>query len=148
MQLLLNLPSSIFTNLYLKGGTLKTTQSRSNADVKVHWATSLYGAALAVYLRRWRAAVLTDVVEGAAGGWRDLQEARVDEGSEGGRRLVFLHVVAGLALRRQGATSAGEQDETAQMLQTLGAAIQVKGAGGLWQRRMHVRWAHRGRNDE
>lgn len=43
--------------------------------------------------------MLTDVVEGAAGGWRDLQEARVDEWSEGGGGLVFLHVVAGLALK-------------------------------------------------
>lgn len=43
---------------------------------------------------------LTDVVEGAAGGWRDLEEAWVDERSEGGRRLVFLHVVTRLALKR------------------------------------------------
>lgn len=43
----------------------------------------------------WR---LTDIVESAAGGWRDLEEAWVDERSEGGRGLVFLHVVTGLAL--------------------------------------------------
>lgn len=42
---------------------------------------------------------LTDVVEGAAGGWRDLEEAWVDERSEGGRGLVFLHVVTRLALQ-------------------------------------------------
>lgn len=42
---------------------------------------------------------LTDVVEGAAGGWRDLEEARVDEWSEGRRRLVLLHVVTRLALQ-------------------------------------------------
>ena len=45
---------------------------------------------------------LTHVVEGAAGGGRHLQEARVDEGGEGRGRLVFLHGVAGrLALQRQ-----------------------------------------------
>lgn len=55
------------------------------------------------------AAVLTDVVEGAAGGWRDLQEAGVDERGEGGGGLVFLHVVAGLALRRHGARLEGRR---------------------------------------
>ena len=42
---------------------------------------------------------LTNVVEGTAGGWRDLEEAWVDERSEGRRRLVFLHVVTRLALK-------------------------------------------------
>lgn len=42
---------------------------------------------------------LTDVVEGAAGGWRDLEEAWVDERSEGGGGLVFLHVITRLALQ-------------------------------------------------
>lgn len=37
---------------------------------------------------------LTHVVEGAAAGWRDLEQTRVDEGSEGGGRLVFGHGVA------------------------------------------------------
>lgn len=41
---------------------------------------------------------LTNVVEGATGGWRDLEETWVDKRSEGGRRFVFLHVVTGLAL--------------------------------------------------
>lgn len=77
------------------------------------------------------AGLLTDVVESAAGGWGDLQEARVDEGGERGRRLVFLHVVAGLALRRQGAKSAAEGDESPQVLQTLGGTVQVKEAGRL-----------------
>lgn len=45
---------------------------------------------------------LTDVVEGTAGGWRHLKEAWVDERSEGGRRLVFLHVVTRLALKSDG----------------------------------------------
>lgn len=36
----------------------------------------------------------THVVEGAAAGWRDLEKTRVDEGSEGGGRLVFGHGVA------------------------------------------------------
>lgn len=43
---------------------------------------------------------LTDIVEGAAGGWRDLEEAWVNERSEGRRGLVFLHVVTRLALQR------------------------------------------------
>lgn len=43
---------------------------------------------------------LTEVIEGAAGGRGDLQEAWVDEGGEGGRGFVFLHVVTGLALKR------------------------------------------------
>lgn len=42
---------------------------------------------------------LTDVVEGAAGGWRHLKEAWVDERSEGGGGLVFLHIVTRLALK-------------------------------------------------
>lgn len=42
----------------------------------------------------------TNIVEGTAGGWRNLEEAWVDERSEGRRRLVFLHVVTGLALKR------------------------------------------------
>lgn len=42
---------------------------------------------------------LTEIIEGAASGWRDLEEAWIDEGSEGGRRFVFLHVVTGLALK-------------------------------------------------
>lgn len=36
----------------------------------------------------------THVVEGAAAGWRDLEQAGVDEGSEGRGRLVFGHGVA------------------------------------------------------
>lgn len=34
---------------------------------------------------------LTHVVESAAGGWRDLEQARVDERGEGGGGLVLLH---------------------------------------------------------
>lgn len=86
--------------------------------------------------------MLTDVVEGAAGGWRDLQEARVDEGSEGRGRLVFLHVVAGLALRRQGAKSAEEGDEHS------AGRYESKRRADCRRRRMHVRWAHTGRNNE
>lgn len=38
--------------------------------------------------------LITHVVEGAAAGWRDLEKAWVDEGSEGRGRLVFGHGVA------------------------------------------------------
>lgn len=44
---------------------------------------------------------LTDIVEGTAGGWRDLEKSWVNERSEGGRRLVLLHVVTRLALQRR-----------------------------------------------
>ena len=37
---------------------------------------------------------LTHVVEGGAAGWRDLEEAWVDEGRERRGRLVFGHGVA------------------------------------------------------
>lgn len=93
--------------------------------------------------------MLTDVVEGAAGGWRDLQEARVDERSEGGGGLVFLHAVAGLALRRHGARLEGREGERSQIVQTLGRTTRVKtGRQTVTTLIMHVQWAHRGRNNE
>lgn len=36
----------------------------------------------------------TDVVEGGAAGWRDLEQTRIDERSEGGGRLVLGHGVS------------------------------------------------------
>lgn len=38
--------------------------------------------------------LITHVVEGAATGWRDLEQAWVDEGSKGRGGLVFGHGVA------------------------------------------------------
>ena len=51
----------------------------------------------------------TNIVEGTASGWRDLEEAWVNERSEGGRRLVFLHVVARLALQADRVRFSGDR---------------------------------------
>lgn len=75
--------------------------------------------------------MLTDVVEGAAGGWRDLQEARVDERSEGGGGLVFLHAVAGLALRRHGARLEGRRARDRRLYKHSAGRHESKRAGRL-----------------